>query len=392
MNEKRVVPIVHVRVAQGRQFTIDKSGEYIVSESDGKTRYVPRDKHCRILAHGIPIGIDFHWSRNAEFSLPGVVEVIKLPDGVSHLDNYLDAETYLTSVISSEMNATAPLEFLKAHAIISRSWLMGKIMGSHACDSSGKRHTDNEIVDWVDTADHEGFHVCADDHCQRYQGDSRVNENVFKAVSETHGVVIADSKGSVADARFSKCCGGITEIFSTCWQSQDYDYLTSVEDPYCNLSELSADEFRKVMETILVSYDRNTIDFHDWTVEVTPEDIEKRMFKIYGLETGRILSLEAGEKGASGRLKSLRILGEKGTFTVGKELAIRRLLSDTCLYSSWFNIKRRGKQFQLQGHGWGHGVGMCQIGAAVMALKGFKCEEILRFYYPNTQLINLYEK
>lgn len=384
-------PQVHVRVAERREFDVELKGEFRVEKTGNVTRYTPLDAEARVIAKNVPIGIEFHWSQNAVFSLPGVVEVTEFEDGAKNLDNFLDVETYLTCVVSSEMNPTAPLEFLKAHAVISRSWLVGKLESAHPSASNAKIHTADTVIDWADTDDHHGFDVCADDHCQRYQGDARVNYAALKAVEETHGLILADSAGNVIDARFSKCCGGRSERFSTCWQPIDFDYLTPVDDPYCDLSKLTEAERRKVMETILVSYDRATHDFHDWEAEIDAADVEKRLTERYGFRTGRILDLQPGERGDSGRLRTLRIVAENGVFTVGKELAIRRLLSDSCLYSSWFDIERRGTRFHLTGHGWGHGVGLCQIGAAVMALQGHGHRNILSFYYPNTQLLKIYE-
>lgn len=391
MNGSAQAPQVHVRVAERRNFDVEPRGEFRVEKTGNVTRYTPLDDGARIIATNIPIGIEFHWSQNAVFSLPGVVEVAEFEDGTKNLDNFLDVETYLASVISSEMNPDAPEDFLKAHAVISRSWLLGKLNGAHPSASDTKIHTANTVIDWVDTDDHHGFDVCADDHCQRYQGDARVNAAALKAVEETRGVILADSEGSVIDARFSKCCGGRSERFSTCWQPIDFDYLVSVNDPYCDLLKLTDAERRKVMETILVSYDRATQDFHDWEAEIDAADVEKRLEQRYGFRTGRILDLQAAERGASGRLRVLRVVAENGVFTIGKELAIRRLLSNSCLYSSWFDITRRGSRFHLSGHGWGHGVGLCQIGAAVMALHGHDYSSILSFYYPNTQLLKIYE-
>ena len=384
-------PQVHVRVAERRKFDVELKGEFLVEKTGNVTRYTPFASDARFIAGNVPIGIEFHWSQNAVFSLPGMVEVTAFEDGTKNLDNFLDVETYLTSVISSEMNPDAPEEFLKAHAVISRSWLMGKLAGAHPSASDEKIHTPDTVIDWVDTGDHHGFDVCADDHCQRYQGDARVNEVARKAVEETRGIILADKTGKVADARFSKCCGGRSERFSTCWQPVDFDYLTPVDDPFCDLSKLSEEERRKVMETILVSYDRATQDFHDWKAEVEASDVEKRLTERYGFRTGRILDLQPGERGDSGRLRTLRIVAENGVFIIGKELAIRRLLSDSCLYSSWFDIARRGSRFHLTGHGWGHGVGLCQIGAAVMALQGYDHRHILFYYYPTTQLLKIYE-
>lgn len=380
-------------------------GEQVVEFSEGgilwngnqyrELTFAPLTDDASFSLHDVTIGVNFHWERKETQVFRGTLRLVVEADNITAV-NQLPVEDYLVSVISSEMKATSSVEFLKAHAVISRSWLLAQMDkrrrlkdGQDSFFSFIKK--DDELIRWYDREDHTIFDVCADDHCQRYQGDARVNEAARKAVEETRGIILADNAGNVADARFSKCCGGRSERFSTCWQPLDFDYLTPVDDPFCDLSKLSEAERRKVMDTILVSYDRATQDFHDWEAEVEASDIEKRLTERYGFRTGTILGLEPGNRGDSGRLRTLRIVAENGVFTVGKELAIRRLLSDSCLYSSWFDIARRGSRFHLSGHGWGHGVGLCQIGAAVMALQGYDHHHILSFYYPNTQLLKIYE-
>lgn len=378
---------LRVGIASGSRFRLRLEGDYDVVNRGESTCYRPLSAESRVVVDDIVIGINFHWQQNVTMVLPGEVEVVSHSDGTADLFNILDVDTYLKSVISSEMSADAPLEFLKAHAIVSRSWVVGKMLHLHAEESVGKVFTPNEIVTWEDTADHCGFDVCADDHCQRYQGVARVNESVVKAIDETSGVILADADGNVIDARFSKCCGGRTELFSSCWQDIDYQYLPSIEDPYCNPSRLPAERLSRVLDSVLMKYDRATGDYYEWTAEVSGGEIRRRMLERHGIDTGEILRLEADRRGPSGRITRLAIISERGTFHVGKELEIRRLLSDKCLYSSRFDILSAGDwKFILKGHGWGHGVGLCQIGAAVMAAEGATCEEILQHYYPNTDL------
>ena len=378
---------LRVGIASGSRFRLRLEGDYDVVNRGESTCYRPLSPESRVVVGDIVIGINFHWQQNVTMVLPGEVEVVSHPDGTADLFNILDVDTYLKSVISSEMSADAPLEFLKAHAIVSRSWVVGKMLHLHAEESVGKVLSPNEIVTWEDTADHCGFDVCADDHCQRYQGVARVNESVVKAIDETSGVILADADGNVIDARFSKCCGGRTELFSSCWQDVDYQYLPSIEDPYCNPSRLPAERLSRVLDSVLMKYDRATGDYYEWTAEVSGEEIRRRMLEKHGIDTGEILRLEADRRGPSGRITRLAIISERGTFHVGKELEIRRLLSDKCLYSSRFDILSADDgKFILKGHGWGHGVGLCQIGAAVMAAEGATCEEILQHYYPNTDL------
>ena len=384
-------PQVRVRVAADSPLRLTPVREYRVTSEGRKILYVPASEESRMRVEGVSIGIDFHWQQRLEMLLAGNVETVETAPGRVDLYNILDAETYLRSVISSEMNPEAPVEFLKAHAIISRSWLLGKLRSLHHHGGLPAETAANEVCRWSDTGDHEGFDVCADDHCQRYQGEGRLNAAARQAVAETRGVALCDTRGEIIDARFSKCCGGRSELFSTCWQDVDYDYLKPVDDPYCDLSSLTEEERGRVMQTILVSYDRETVDFHDWTTRVSGADISRRMKERYGFDAGDILSLEADRRGPSGRISRLKVIGSKGAFFIGKELEIRRLLSDTCLYSSCFDVFPEGAGFRLEGRGWGHGVGLCQIGAAVMALKGKSCEEILSFYYPNTTLRKIYE-
>ena len=313
----------------------------------------------------VRIGIGFHWDRHEDQVFEGRIEVInkvqsdkgqrtKLYTAV----NTIDIEDYLTSVISSEMATTAPMELLKAHAVISRSWAVRAI-----------GHTD-----------HVGYDVCADDHCQRYEGILRRSERAIEAVRATaHEVLTFD--GQVCDCRYHKCCGGKTEVFETCWDSeQAYPYLASVECPYCGQARPSDS---------LNDYDLETKDYHDWTVRYSRDEISKIIRDKSGLDFGQIQHLIPISRGKSGRIDKLEIVGTKRSEIIGKELKIRQWLSPKCLYSSWFDVIEEADMFTLNGHGWGHGVGLCQIGAAVMAQQGYNYREILNHYYPGAELQKL---
>lgn len=261
---------------------------------------------------------------------------------------------------------------------------MGKILRCHPEDRRGRRDEPGVLIGWDDTAAHTRFHVCADDHCQRFQGIQPVSAIALEAIRSTSGLVLADREGAVVDARFSKCCGGITELFSTCWQDREMHGLASFSDPWCDLSILSEKERHEVLKSVLKEYDLSTDGGYRWQTHVTKKEIAENLNKRFNRDVGKIISLHPERRGPSGRISLLRIRGEKGSLSLGKELWIRRLLSPTHLYSSSFKITDQGERLLLQGRGWGHGVGLCQIGAARMALEGAGYEEILRFYYPDT--------
>ena len=307
------------------------------------------------ILYDMPIGIDFHWERKITRKFAGRLSFIVEGDHIRAV-NSIGVEDYLLSVISSEMHADAPLEFLKAHAIISRSWLMNNL------------HS------------HEGFDVCADDHCQRYQGlDGAVGSAVRDAVDQTWGQLLKYG-GEICDARYSKCCGGRTELFSTCWEDRDLPYLPSVPDEYC------AGATAEVLGKVLNDYDLDTRDYYRWEVRYTRPELSSLAARRTGVDFGEIQALEPVETGPSGRIKRLRITGTGRTEVIGKELAIRHALSASHLKSSAFTVEWRGDECILHGRGWGHGVGLCQIGAAVMASRGFTCGQILSHYYPGTAI------
>lgn len=317
------------------------------------------------ILHDVCIGIDFHWQRERTLKFAGSLRFVVEGDRIRAI-NRIGLEDYLLSVISSEMSSGAGLELLKAHAVISRSWVLQRIRDRRS-GAAGIPHRE--------------FDVCADDHCQRYQGiGMAAGETVRRAIDETWGQTLV-YKGEICDTRYSKCCGGRTELFSTCWEDTDPGYLASVEDPYCDCGD------PRILSQVLNDYDLETGDFYSWSVHYTREELSDIVRGRSGRDFGEIVSLEALERGPSGRIKYLRITGTKHSEVIGKELNIRRILSRSHLKSSAFEISETEDGFRLDGRGWGHGVGLCQIGAAVMAEKGFGYGEILRHYYNGAEIV-----
>lgn len=311
------------------------------------------------ILYDVVIGIDFHWQQKRTFKYAGGLKFIVEGDRITAV-NCIGMEDYLMSVISSEMKSSASIELLKAHAVISRSWLKARL----------KDHK----------AGHEHFDVCADDHCQRYQGlTMAVGDDVCRAIDRTWGQVL-EYGGDICDTRYSKCCGGRTELFSTCWEDVDLPYLQSVEDPFCNCENSS------ILSQVLNDYDLHTADFHDWTVQYTTDELSELVRTRTGIDFGTIVALEAVERGPSGRIKYLRITGTLREEVIGKELAIRKALSSSHLKSSAFEIEKSPDGFVLKGRGWGHGVGLCQIGAAAMAAQGYDYRQILSHYYVGAEI------
>ena len=311
------------------------------------------------ILYDVVIGIDFHWQQKRTFKYAGGLKFIVEGDRITAV-NCIGMEDYLMSVISSEMKSSASIELLKAHAVISRSWLKARL----------KDHK----------AGHEHFDVCADDHCQRYQGlTMAVGDDVCRAIDRTWGQVL-EYGGDICDTRYSKCCGGRTELFSTCWEDVDLPYLQSVEDPFCDCENSS------ILSQVLNDYDLHTADFHDWTVQYTTDELSELVRTRTGIDFGTIVALEAVERGPSGRIKYLRITGTLREEVIGKELAIRKALSSSHLKSSAFEIEKIPDGFVLKGRGWGHGVGLCQIGAAAMAAQGYDYRQILSHYYVGAEI------
>ena len=361
----------------------------------------------------VVIGINFHWERKENQCFKGGLTFM-IEHGKVVAINEIPTEAYIFSVISSEMSASASLELLKAHAVISRSWLLKPIIhNEHNANAVLERRTDDELIKWYERDSHELYNVCADDHCQRYQGITRARtENVRLAIEATRGMVLM-SNGEICDARFSKSCGGVSEVFESCWADEHYPYLERVVDSKSAESVTSTpdltvevnaeawirgeyDSFcnthdKEILSQVLNNYDQETTDFYRWKVEYTTEQLSELVARRSGIDFGTILALEPVERGVSGRLIRLRIVGTKRTMIVGKELEIRRWLSESHLYSSAFVVDKIEKGFVLTGAGWGHGVGLCQIGAAVMGAKGYKYDEILYHYFVDSQLETLYK-
>ena len=350
--------------------------------------FTPLDEDSSFSLYDVTIGINFHWERQETQSFIGTLKLVVYEGKITAI-NILPAEDYLTSVISSEMNATSSLEFLKAHAVVSRSWLLAQIekrkaMSKKQGDFFSFVKTDTEYIRWYDREDHTIFDVCADDHCQRYQGITKqTSPAVEQALQATRGQILCYGD-EICDARFSKCCGGVTEEFQYCWEDTPKPYLVSVEDPFCNTND------KAVLEQVLNDYDQETNDFYRWTVEYSTEKLSQLVSEKLKEDFGTITDLIPLERGKSGRIWKLKIVGTKKTFTIGKELEIRRALSESHLYSSAFDVEKTETGFRLHGRGWGHGVGLCQIGAAVMGQQGYKYDEILLHYYRGAEIKKIY--
>jgi stage II sporulation protein D len=366
----------------------------------------------------VTIGNRFHWERTEDQTFQGALILRSAKGGTVSAINEIPLEDYLISVISSEMSDTSPFEFLKAHAILSRSWLLAALDRKKKTEEApvpdGRiTRKDGEVVRWYDREDHDLFDFCADDHCQRYQGITKnVSGQAREAVRKTHGRVITH-RDEICDARYSKACGGITEDFDTAWDDQRIPYLGSISDApvhhppigteaeasrwilsepgaYCNTKD------EGLLEKILPGFDRETKGFFRWEVEYGREELEEILREKSGLDFGTLKEIVPLRRGPSGRISRLKIVGSKKNMVVGKELEIRRWLSPSHLYSSAFavtvkhNPRGEVERFILHGAGWGHGVGLCQIGAAVMATRGFSAEEILRHYFRDVEIRAIY--
>ncbi|MDE6121065.1 MAG: SpoIID/LytB domain-containing protein [Muribaculaceae bacterium] len=412
----------HSAVRGPQTFTITPDGLIAWQGVEHKSvTLTPAEAEASFEVYDVVIGVNFHWERRETQRFSGSLSII-VENGKLTLINILPVEDYLMSVISSEMSATAAPEFLKAHAVISRSWLLAQIeKGKKLADSSTAyqscTRTDDELIKWYDREDHVNFDVCADDHCQRYQGITRQSTPTVRTVIEaTRGLVITDNDGELCDARFSKCCGGVFEQFENCWEPRHFHYLVARLDAadamrfpdltkeekarewilgrpeaFCNTSDTA------ILGQVLNNYDQETTDFYRWRVEYTQAQLSALIAERSGIDFGDIIALEPVERGTSARLIRLRIVGTKKTMTIGKELEIRRTLSTSHLYSSAFVVEPGEKDerglpvsFTLIGAGWGHGVGLCQIGAAVMESHGYDFRQILSHYFPGSKLTTLY--
>ena len=409
-------------------------GEQVVEFSEGgvlwngnqysKLTFHPQSADASFSLSDVTIGVNFHWERKETQTFLGTLRFVVEADKICAI-NELPVEKYLESVISSEMSATSSLELLKAHAVISRSWLLAQMKKRREVAASGNNFfsfvkKDDMLIRWYDREDHTIFDVCADDHCQRYQGITKeTSPHVAEAIRQTLGQVLLDGE-DICDARFSKCCGGETEEFQYCWEDTPKSYLTAVRDlvlgvkneEYSSLQdEATAERWirsnppafcnttdKKILSQELNDYDQETADFYRWKVTYSQEKLQQLFEEKLKMNFGAILDMKAVERGKSGRISKLQIIGTEKTFTIGKELEIRRALSDTHLYSSAFVVDKYDKdeqgvpqRFEIIGAGWGHGVGLCQIGAAVMGEQGYDYNDILLHYYQGAEIKQLYK-
>jgi len=385
--------------------------------SDLPIKLVPHD-NATFIIKDVVIGIGFHWERKEDQEFNGCLELLRVDNHIIAI-NHAPVEDYLKSVISSEMSATSSAELLKAHAIISRSWVLAQIdknkdLSQQTATYQSHFQSDTEIVKWYDREDHHHFDVCADDHCQRYQGIGRVsNPEVEKAIDATLGQIL-EYQGKICDARFSKCCGGATELFENCWEPVHHPYLTLIHDTenvQVALPDLTIEENARewitsspsafcntqdstVLKQVLNHYDQETTQFYRWQVVYNQQEMSILVASKIGIDFGDILDLEPLERGASGRIIKLKIVGSHRTLIIGKELEIRKALSTSHLYSSAFIVDKQmidnTLQFKLTGAGWGHGVGLCQIGAAMMSHRGYTYQQILMHYFKNASLVKRY--
>jgi SpoIID/LytB domain protein len=400
------------------------SSKLVLTDGDGVEVMRSAEFRCHALSgatctlRNVTIGITFHWERKEDQIFEGDLRFLANAHGMISAINEIGVEQYLQSVISSEMSAEAPGELLKAHAIASRSWLVAMLERQKRSKnvhmpSQQSREAKDEILRWYDRADHAHFDVCADDHCQRYQGITKVIvKSAEEAVSATRGQFILYNN-EIGDARFSKACGGRTELFEHTWEETPIPYLQSVSDSaltypqllneadaerwilsspdaYCNTSD------GNILKQVLSSFDQETTDFFRWKVDYTQEELAHILHTKSEIDFGVVMDVVPLLRGPSGRIYKLKVVGSKRTIIVGKELEIRRWFSQSHLYSSAFIVKveRDAKgipeRFTLYGAGWGHGVGLCQVGAAVMAVKGYNAEEILKHYFHKIELRKLY--
>jgi len=395
--------IVVLSLASGEEI---KGPQKVVLTASGKASF---------MLAGVTIGIDFHWQRKENLEYRGNLKILAHEDDTVTVVNEILLEDYLASVISSEMSESAPLEFLKAHAIMSRSWLVAMLLKNKASgnETESSMSSADEIVRWYSREDHRHFDVCSDDHCQRYQGITRAaSGRPAEAAAETRGRFLV-FEGKICDARYYKACGGLTENFENAWENKRVPYLTCISDSPVRHEPIRTEEEARdwllsspeafchvtddaVLRQVLPAFDQSTGDFFRWQAVYARADLENILKDKSGIDFGTLTDLVPLSRGPSGRIFRLQITGTKRTVVVGKELEIRRWLSPSHLLSSAFIVLTERdpsgvpERFILKGGGWGHGVGLCQIGAAVMALKGFSAEEILAHYFRDTRIEKLY--
>ena len=408
-------------IAEVKNDNIVISGNKFQKQFKDEIIFVPEDPFAdSFLIRNVTIGLDFHWQREETQQFNHSLKLIRENDKLIAI-NRLPVEDYLTSVISSEMSAKSSLQSLKAHAVVSRSWVLAQLSNTKIRadieTEINQSNLDDEHICWYDREQHKNFDVCGDDHCQRFQGITKISTEIArKAVSDTEGVVLMNDD-NICDTRYSKSCGGITEDFKNVWAQVDLPYLTSVVDykhipddfdldltrefnarrwiqgnppSYCNTED------ETILSQILVDFDQETKDFFRWELEYSQRELSSIIIEKSGIDFGDIIDLIPVERGLSARLIKLKIVGSKKTLIIGKELEIRRMLSSSHLYSSAFVIDKVynssdiPEKFILYGAGWGHGVGLCQIGSAVMAETGYKFDEILLHYFSNAKIKKIY--
>jgi spoIID/lytB domain protein len=410
--------------------SLERCGKQVVELSEGRILwennfydellFEPNDTQSSFTLEDVTIGVNFHWERKEAQTFLGKLRFIVENNNICAI-NELPVETYLISVISSEMRATSSLELLKAHAVISRSWLLAQMEQRKAENNNAVKQpslfkTDNEIVRWYDREDHKHFDVCADDHCQRYQGITKAaNKHVVEAIKQTAGEILT-SRGEICDARYSKCCGGAVEEFQYCWENIRKPYLQALPDTMPDTTSLpnltneavarqwilsSPNAFcnttdQKVLFQVLNDFDQETTDFYRWIQIYSQAEVKQLLEEKLAMQFGDIIDLIPMERGKSGRIYRLKIIGTQRTLIIGKELEIRRALSKSHLYSSAFVVEKVDikdgvpQQFIIKGAGWGHGVGLCQIGAAMMGVQGYRYDEILLHYYKSAEITKVY--
>lgn len=408
-----------------------RCGKQVVELSEGRILwenalydellFEPTDAQPSFTLEDVTIGVNFHWERKEAQTFLGKLRFIVEDNNICAI-NELPVETYLTSVISSEMRATSSLELLKAHAVISRSWLLAQMEQRKAENNNVEKQpsffkTNEEIVRWYDREDHKQFDVCADDHCQRYQGITKAaNKHVVEAIQQTAGEILT-SHGEICDARYSKCCGGAVEEFQYCWENIKKPYLQALPDTLPDSTPLpdltdeavarqwilsSPDAFcnttdQKVLSQVLNDFDQETTDFYRWNQTYSQAEVKQLLEEKLEVQFGDIIDLVPLSRGKSGRIYRLKIVGKEHTLIIGKELEIRRALSKSHLYSSAFIVEKADikdgvpQKFIIKGAGWGHGVGLCQIGAAMMGKQGYRYEEILLHYYKGAEITKAYQ-
>ncbi|WP_455060417.1 SpoIID/LytB domain-containing protein [Prevotella pallens] len=410
--------------------SLEQCGKQVVELSEGRILwennfydellFEPNDTQSSFTLEDVTIGVNFHWERKEAQTFLGKLRFIVENNNICAI-NELPVETYLISVISSEMRATSSLELLKAHAVISRSWLLAQMEQRKAENSNAVKQpslfkTDNEIVRWYDREDHKHFDVCADDHCQRYQGITKAaNKHVVEAIKQTAGEILT-SRGEICDARYSKCCGGAVEEFQYCWENIKKPYLQALPDTMPDTTSLpnltneavarqwilsSPNAFcnttdQKVLSQVLNDFDQETTDFYRWIQIYSQAEVKQLLEEKLAMQFGDVIDLIPLKRGKSGRIYRLKIIGTQRTLIIGKELEIRRALSKSHLYSSAFVVEKVDikdgvpQQFVIKGAGWGHGVGLCQIGAAMMGVQGYRYDEILLHYYKSAEITKAY--